>query len=68
MTNEEIEKIALASGFKLKRQDDGSMALNPYVYTFAQALLDAQMKKHMEIILGRKLPQPGTRGKKNDNS
>jgi hypothetical protein len=39
MNNEMIEQIALANGFKLKKQPDGSMALNPYVYDFARALL-----------------------------
>lgn len=39
MTNEQIEHIALANGFKLKQQPDGSMALNPYVFEFARALL-----------------------------
>ncbi len=39
MTNEEIKKIALENGFKLKEQDDGSLDLNSYVYKFAHALL-----------------------------
>lgn len=39
MTPELIEQIALANGFKLKKQPDGSMALNPYVFEFANALL-----------------------------
>lgn len=39
MTDEEIEQIALANGFKRKRQPDGSMALNPYVFDFARALI-----------------------------
>ncbi len=41
MTNAEIESIALDNGFKLKRQPDGSMALNPYVFEFARKLLAA---------------------------
>ena len=45
MTNEEIQKIALANGFKLKAQPDGSMALNPYVFEFARALVAAQAEK-----------------------
>ena len=36
---EKIKQIALANGFKLKEQPDGSMDLNPYVYDFAEALL-----------------------------
>jgi hypothetical protein len=39
MTNDQIQQIALANGFKLKEQPDGSMALNPYVFDFARALL-----------------------------
>ena len=41
MNNEDIERIALTNGFKLKEQADGSMALNPYVFDFARALLSA---------------------------
>lgn len=39
MTNDMIRQIALANGFKLKVQDDGTTDLNPYVYDFAHALL-----------------------------
>lgn len=39
MTNEQIKELALAYGFKLKEQSDGSMDLNPYVYDFARALI-----------------------------
>lgn len=41
MTNKEIEAIALANGFKLKEQYGGTMALRPYVFEFARALLAA---------------------------
>ena len=41
-----IEKIALENGFKLKQQPNGRMALNPYVFDFAEKLLD---KKQAEI-------------------
>ena len=41
-----IEKIALENGFKLKQQPNGKMALNPYVFDFAEKLLD---KKQAEI-------------------
>jgi len=34
-----ITELALANGFKLKEQPDGSMELNPYVFDFAAALL-----------------------------
>ena len=33
------KKLALEYGFKLKEQPDGSMDLNPYVYTFADKLI-----------------------------
>ena len=39
MNNETIKKIALENGFKLKKQSNGEMDLNPYVYDFARALL-----------------------------
>jgi hypothetical protein len=42
-----IKQIALEQGFKLKEQPDGSMDLNPYVYTFAR-VLETQVRK--EII------------------
>lgn len=37
-TKEQITALALANGFKLKAQPDGSMALNPYVFDFAHAV------------------------------
>lgn len=37
--NDRITQIALDNGFKLKEQPDGSMALNPYVFDFARALI-----------------------------
>jgi len=42
MTPERITQLALANGFKLKEQPDGSQALNPYVFDLARALLAAQ--------------------------
>lgn len=41
MNNDQIQEIALANGFKLKEQPDGSMGLNPYVFEFVRALLKA---------------------------
>lgn len=41
MDKENIRKIALDRGFKLKQQPDSSVDLNPYVYDFA-AELEAQ--------------------------
>jgi hypothetical protein len=43
LTPERITELALANGFKLKEQPDGAMALNPYVFDFARALLAAQV-------------------------
>jgi hypothetical protein len=39
MTKDEIKAIALAHGFTLRTQPDGTQDLNPYVYAFAEALL-----------------------------
>lgn len=39
MTKDQIKELALANGFKLKEQPDGSMDLNPYVYEFAFELM-----------------------------
>ena len=38
MSYETIKEIALANGFKLKKQPDGSDDLNPYVYEFAKVV------------------------------
>lgn len=40
---EKIRELALANGFKLKLQADGTMDLNPYVYDFAEALIMESM-------------------------
>ena len=39
MGKAKIRELALANGFKLKQQPDGTMELNPYVYEFAAALM-----------------------------
>ena len=39
MTKAQIRELALANGFKLKKQPNGSRDLNPYVYYFAYSLL-----------------------------
>ena len=39
MYKQYIKEAALECGFKLKEQPDGSMDLNPYVYTFADKLI-----------------------------
>ena len=41
VTHEQIEALALASGFQLKQQPDGRMALHPHVFEFARQLLAA---------------------------
>ena len=41
MDNQKIKELALANGFKLKEQADGSMGLNAYVYDFANAIEQA---------------------------
>lgn len=41
MNNDDIKRIALENGFKLKEQSGGELDLNPYVYDFARALIDA---------------------------
>ena len=41
VTHEQIEALALASGFEPKPQPDGSMALHPHVFEFARKLLAA---------------------------
>lgn len=38
MDKQKVKELALANGFKLKQQPDGSEDLNPYVYEFAAAL------------------------------
>lgn len=39
MEKEQVKQLALANGFKLKQQPDGTEDLNPYVYEFALALM-----------------------------
>ena len=38
MDIQKVKELALANGFKLKEQADGSMDLNAYVYDFADAI------------------------------
>lgn len=49
MNKQQIRQLALANGFKLKLQTDGTMDLNTYVYDFADALLQspADQAKHL---------------------
>ena len=39
MNREQVKQIALECGFKLKVQPDGTQDLNPYVYVFAERLI-----------------------------
>lgn len=39
MNKEQIKQLALANGFKLKEQANGTLDLNPYVYEFTKALI-----------------------------
>ena len=41
MDIQKVKELALANGFKLKEQADGSMDLNAYVYDFANAIEQA---------------------------
>ena len=41
MDIQKIKELALANGFKLKEQADGSMDLNAYVYDFANSIEQA---------------------------
>lgn len=51
MSEQQIKKLALANGFKLKEQADGNMDLNPYAYDFARALVQtAQQQKKIEQL------------------
>jgi len=54
MHREQIKAMALANGFKLKQQPDGSEDLNPYVYEFADALvepLQAELERLQHLLL-----------------
>lgn len=44
MNKQGIRDLALANGFKLKEQPNGELDLNPYVYDFANALIDKYTK------------------------
>lgn len=46
MNKQDVKKLALECGFKLKEQPNGELDLNPYVYTFADKLI-----KQTHIIL-----------------
>ncbi|MGU3313579.1 hypothetical protein [Acinetobacter sp. M5A5_2a] len=53
MNNSLIKKIALENGFNLKKQLNGDCDLHPYVYAFANKLLEEKQKEieHLRMIL-----------------
>lgn len=63
MTDKEIEAIALANGFVLKEQYGGTMALRPYVFEFARALLAAAAGVEPVEPLGKKSQYQDERGR-----
>lgn len=52
MNNEQIKKIALDNGFKLKEQPDGSIDLNPYVYEFSRKLMVEAAREAKSFLIG----------------
>lgn len=52
MDIQKIKELALANGFKLKEQADGSMDLNAYVYDFANSIEQAaKVESHKQAAL-----------------
>lgn len=45
MNKEQIKQLAQDAGFKLKNQPNGDFDLNPYVYSFAESLLNSHMQQ-----------------------
>ena len=45
-----VEQLALENGFKLKQQEDGTMALNTYVFTFADKLITETTGELAKVI------------------
>lgn len=50
ITDDQIQDIALAAGFTLKPQPDGSMALHPHVFEFARAMISAGQQAAQDQI------------------
>lgn len=55
MNNDQIKKLALENGFKVKQQPNGGEDLNPYVYDFARALLEAANVEEKKTALSNKV-------------
>lgn len=52
VNREQVKQIALECGFKLKTQPDGTQDLNPYVYVFAERLIQTALEEdEREAIL-----------------
>lgn len=51
MEKTQIRKLALANGFTLKPQPDGTQDLNSYVYTFALAVAADSLDVEADLIL-----------------
>lgn len=49
MNKKRVRELALSNGFKLKQQPSGEMDLNPYVYDFADALLEKANERVKEL-------------------
>lgn len=47
---EQIKELALRTGFKIKKQPDGTMDLNPCVYEFAEKLMKVNLERQMRYI------------------
>jgi len=57
MHREQIKELALANGFKLKTQPDGTEDLNPYVYEFARAV-NEHLQRQNEYLSALASGQP----------
>ena len=51
MTKSQIRELALANGFKLKKQHDGSEDLHPYVYDFVAGVVECIAKDYTRKTL-----------------
>lgn len=49
MNRDCIKELALAHGFKLKPQSNGEMDLNPYVYEFAESLVESMKASTQQL-------------------
>jgi hypothetical protein len=50
MTKNEMKELALKCGFKLKKQPNGEMDLNPYVYGLMEAVLRVKDKDTKQAL------------------